>query len=576
METIVINGEDENVISYLNKNTITSYRFLSDNKVENIGEEIYSYFYFLKDPSNFLKLSSEDGYEVILDLETNFKHYYMNGLQDFAMFFINNGEEAVLYSVIDSTLEKLKKLRFGKRIFKLPDGKTITTSFLSLLLVASLGLGITNVNAMQPSSESKVSQLVDATVGTLQFYGSVGSNILEVLINNPVEKDEYMLKYFGKNITPEDIKQWYVDAKLSEDVIDCLYDGQFLNDVLPLINSSEYAKQVFFLQNHGIKISTYERAGLNSGTAGYVGTYSSTIHLANDYSDIESDFYAKDTLIHEGTIGHLSQVSRSYRPFAEACAELYKYEYKGYPLSAYKKIIKSIKKLIEVIGSEPIRYYLHTGNDELLKESIKPFLTKTQYAEFLACLYTPLSDSPEIASKMDEITEILYRQIYGKNPKDNTIFALINKGKDNGRYYFNSQKRNIPSVYYNKNVLRKNNVCINVKWKGTYEELSKLFDNYEDFILFFERYGDLEEFIVTIQLIKDGAPVSECVMGGGNLLSRAQTWVEEELKSKFQATGDEISPPPLCIPGYEEKLKLPDNTFIIILPFESSTGSRKK
>lgn len=121
MEMIIINGDKEDIIAYLDKHTLTSYRFLPDNTVENIGEKIYDYFDFLTPKSQHtLRLPNEGNYDVLLNLETNFKHYYQNGKQDFAMFFSNNGQIAIAVDLL-SKINFLQQLKIPK-IFEIKSG----------------------------------------------------------------------------------------------------------------------------------------------------------------------------------------------------------------------------------------------------------------------------------------------------------------------------------------------------------------------------------------------------------------------------------------------------------------------
>lgn len=622
MEKIFINGESENIISYLDKHTIVSYRFLPDNTVENIGEKIYEYFDFLKGPSpeKSLKLPNEGNYEVILNTDTNFKHYYLNGKQDFSMFFINNGEESILYLGINKLLEKLKKSKIP-RTFKLPNGKTLTTSFISLLLVATFGLNIPNINIIQEitkapseSSESKISQVMKSVSGTVQLVVNTGvPYILEVLLNNPLEKDEYFLKYYGKEITPTDVKQWYIDAKLPEDVINYLYDEQYLADILPLVNSDEHAKQVFFIRNHGIIIVNTDKDGLSDDNGGYVMAFSSTIHLPS-YTYKDGVVSSPHNLFHENF--HLGQVGILYKALDEAGAEIYTEEYKNDSVVAYREIVKSVKKLMETIGTEPVRRYLHIGDKTLLKKSVKPYLTEKQYSD----LMTALTDCNEkSAKKIEEITYYLYEQIYKKNPESNMIFKLIDGNELRDRHYFNSASKN-DSYYIDssevekkeginiKDGLSSGEISIEVNFRdlvtpsdrdyskylqenpgnnytntiidnNIYREKDKTFSNIEDLYTFLEKLGSLHENDSSYISIRIRSPY-KCIASqsfkGSGYMPLIKQYVSGQVLNYDMYKKVYLAPPPACIPDLVEELEQNPAYTIIIPNYEMISHSRQK
>ena len=391
METISIKDRDNDISLLLDGNSINCYACYDTN--------ILNYFKLFKLSNNNSYIGKYNQYDIVLDNNTGLKHYLYNGIDDINMLFLNNGEYSIRY--------KGKKNKISKRkIFRI-NGVSIATSLFGILFISGVLFGL----------------------------------------NEPK-----MMKYDHiNNYEVNDIKDMiYSSRHLNNEEKDYLYNEDFLNDVLSVINDSEYLKYKYSINFNNIDIRKDYAKFKNDTTAmGYYDTYKPNILFVKYYEELDN--VSKDTVSHEFV--HLCQDINGYNLIIEACAEIISSEYfKGSKINSYYEQVKLLKKLMEIIGSDVVWNYCFTGDFSLIEERVKPFLSDDEYKEFLDDLTFDYDDEDVNEMKfvsLHNILRILYKNIYNDDIENNTIINMIDKNdNDLYRYYFNDRKE---SFYYEKN-----------------------------------------------------------------------------------------------------------------------------
>ncbi len=124
------------------KNNILFYcGYYYDNGKITLTSDIKKYFSFLK-IQNKKYIENYNGYEVCFDEDTNLKYFYKNNIEDYYMFFLNNGEDISLND--NSQADKSKKSRARKFVMRLYN--ISVTGYLTFLLMTILAkTGVINV-----------------------------------------------------------------------------------------------------------------------------------------------------------------------------------------------------------------------------------------------------------------------------------------------------------------------------------------------------------------------------------------------------------------------------------------------
>ena len=399
MEKIIIRDNNSNVLLYLSKNSIIGFKYIN-NEIKNVNSNVLTYFNYFKLSNNSTILEENDEYKIILDNDSNLRHKYINGIDDLEWLFFNNGINSISYLGNENLNNKSKIFRFKKLV----------------IITTLLGLIYSN------------------TVSNYIHY-----NTSELELPDYTVSDMYNLIYSSIRLTDEE-KNY-------------LYNSDFFSDLLPLINSSEYLKLQYQNYFSNIGIISYKTPPISLKSAqGYYSIDTPNLLYIKNYEGI--NIISKDTLAHEFI--HLCQDTSGYNLLIEACAEIISYEY--FPdtsMSNYPEQVKLTKKLMEIIGSEPIWYYNFTGDFSKIEEKVKPYLTEDEYIEFLNDLMFDYTSSIENYPKyesLDNILKILYSNIYGEDIEDNIIFSLIDRNEFSlVRYYFNSRLKN-ESYYLDKSL----------------------------------------------------------------------------------------------------------------------------
>ena len=464
MDTINIITDKSKTFLHLNNNQIFGYIFNNDNTIEEIDTNYLKVFDFIFLSSNNIQLDNYKGYNVYLDKNTNFKHYLSKNKENYDLFFYNNGEDATCYKNTRYRKGNTRVFTYkGKRFYI---GKKSYDRLIALLLMISL---------------------------------STGSAILA---KNIIPK-----KKIESPITIEDICQdIYSSSHLSFEDKQYLYNRDYFELILPIINESNANKYYYLLKYKDIEIIRYDREEDSNVIGWYNMGNPNIINIDSEFDDdktiedtqslnhyvfIKKEYMPRnDVLSHEFI--HLSQVDYQYKLITEASAEILSSEFFNYTMNnSYYKEIKLTKKLMEIIGSYPVLYYNFSGDMSLIEQEVKPYLGEEKYNMFLFCLQTS-SSSDEMdlfdykSNQLDILLNELYKNRYGKlSSEDEAIYAIDND-KAMERWYFNPKytSDSSKSLYYDNELDFEeafNNGLMRITYKKDGEE--RPFLTFNDYIL---------------------------------------------------------------------------------------------
>ena len=395
MELIHIRENNINTTIYIDDKKYYGYRYI-DNHVESVDNlDVMKLFILSKD---YTKLSKYQKYDVYLDNQTGLKHYFCNEIENINLLFSNNGIYAINYQGKNHQLSDNKIFNFHNRLI------------ICTLLGLTLALGSINLPA------AKVVNSVNILINDYEI-----SDIKKMIDSSPyltTEEKEY------------------------------LYNEQFINDYLDIINSSYYEKNKVAECFQGISIVGYNNIE-HDHQAGYYSTNTPSTLYVKDYKSFDES--KKGTLAHE--YAHLNQTISGYNLIFEASADIItkEYFYQDYKFS-YSTQVKLLKKMMEIIGPYPVWYYNFTGDFSKIEERVMPYLTPEEYQKFLNDLSFDYDNNETNKPKYKELNEILdnlYYAIYQEDIKEDEIITLIEKDNKNlVRYYFNQSMINEENSYY--------------------------------------------------------------------------------------------------------------------------------
>ena len=235
---------------------------------------------------------------------------------------------------------------------------------------------------------------------------------------------------------------------LDESEKDFLYNDDFFEDVLQIINDNNYMKYMYSIFFNNVKIERYDDNDRSDNTVGYYNLIRPNVLHVKNYDELND--FNKDTVAHEFI--HLCQETNGYNLIIEASADILSNEYYGAPTSSYYTQVRLLKKLMEIIGTNPIMIYNFTGDFSLIEDRVKPYLSEEEYNEFLDDLTFDYDDDSLNYTKyesLDRLLSKLYTAIYGSNIEDNKVMDLIDNGdRTLNRYYFNSKLKSNERTYY--------------------------------------------------------------------------------------------------------------------------------
>lgn len=418
METVRIHDKEYDIVLYLDNNKFFGYKFNKDNTIEKADKKVLKYFDFFTCSNDIAVLPSVNDYQIVIDNKTNFKHYFKNGQEDYYLFFKNNGKE--MFNFIQN--QSIKDLiKIGAVSFAVGAVTVCLTLEAHDLIVKSTN-NITNVT-QEVVSEQKVTD---------------------------VENEEKVISYVVSNdITYQDIVSLISNSNnLTEEEKKFLSNSDLINDILPTINEKSLDKYVLVSSIRDLDVQSFAEG--EEGVEGYYNSSSPNIIYVKNYDGFNSDI--KETIAHE-FIHVLQDHYCNYTLLKEATAEIISSEYfDDIGINAYHDQVYSTKKLMEIIGPDPVWKYVFTGDFSLIEENVKPYLNEEQYESFLNCLtydYYDEKDNFDKIDQLDELLNILYENKFAKDVNDDKIISLLDNRDDTlRRYYFNKKYINKENSYY--------------------------------------------------------------------------------------------------------------------------------
>lgn len=349
-----INTEHPKIYGYIYEN----------NHFYPLNEDIFKELNKLKIGSNAKKIGDYEkdnhSYDVILDLDTNLKHYFLNGKENFNLF-INNFEDVIIadnrnIKYTDNLLDQDKKLDNTVRLLRVTS--------LSLLIFAECNF------------ISKLDQLIDnnppiesiAISDSIEIDSEQSIYLVELMNNTPTLTTEIISDLIKNNKNINDSNK---EILLNSGIIE--FASQYVNE------NKEYAAKLY---NIILPNFTIVEKNLKDG----LGNWDNKNYIIKiDVNDIGKQYGLYFDEIYNNTIAHefvhILQASYEYPFLYEACAGIISQEYTSTPYSyfiSYPIEQKYIKILMEIIGSKSISEYNFTGSIEPIKKELEPYLSESE------------------------------------------------------------------------------------------------------------------------------------------------------------------------------------------------------
>jgi len=463
MEKIRIKGKNFDIILYLDKKKYWGYKFYKDGKIEKIDSSVFKYFDFLTLSDNYIEVESHNEYKTYLDKNTKFLHFFKDGKENYEMFFNLNGEDSIRYK--------------GKGFFKKDDCEKIfrkePLSAREIIFAFSMSALLLTLPFLGPN------KAIDPVIQTADVIVSAVKKI-------DFSYQDHKIIASVENIELFDLKEMiYASPYLDESEKSYLFNSAFLRNVLEIINESEFQKLRFYAIFDNLNIRSYGNENAHYDAKGYYSTKDANTLFIRDYEKI--NYENMDIISHEFV--HLCQDNTGYNFFLESTAEIISDEYFNCaPVNGYKPQVKLVKKLMEIIGPEPVFKYVFGGDFTLIEEKVRPYLTEAEYQEFINDLtFDTFNPSANVSKNesLEKIIGILYQKKYNADIKDDIIINLIdNDDYSLCRYYFSDLFVNgRPSYYLEANPIESSNVNI-----------TKIEKNEEGFDINYEIEIDYEKF----------------------------------------------------------------------------------
>ena len=365
--------------------------------------------------NNLKYLESNNEYDIYLDLANN-KRYFKNGIEDFRMFYDNNGQSAILYSKGSNFKDAIEKTF---QIF-------LTIGIYIPIILTSDGIDNFLVNYKNINNSTGIIEEIDNS--------DIASTITE-------EIPDYEYTY-----DIEQIKKYIMESDgLSEFDKKNIYNEEYLNflfrvcdDQSKLYDIAEKTKNISVVMFNDDIDEGHENS------YGYYSHATNTIHL-QEYLNDDLREYAS-TEAHEYI--HLTQTFINYRYINEALAEMLSAEFYGNEIESYTKAVKNVKKLIELIGPDAVLNATYSYDTTKFENAVKEYLNEEDVKTFFTLLDTTKMYDYEDGKIIDDYIELKIDEMLSKKFKDDkNQINLINKAaEDTNKFYFNNNHEN----YYTK------------------------------------------------------------------------------------------------------------------------------
>ena len=349
----------------------------------------------------------QDEFEVYLDEETNFKHFYKNGKEDYLKFFYENGQSAILLN------SKSNEDKYSTKSFIIK-GVQICITFLSAITFIS---SVSAIYKIQTTTKINAQTEITNNIEYSIPEEKIDTNFFKDFINN------------SPNLSKQE-KQLLVNNDLFDDLSETL----MTND------------RIFSLE---VKMTNLDIIYGQEGKPadGVLGWYnpmiSNQIHVIDEKDN--------QTTIHEFI--HLLQDDNQYQYIREACATLISNEYYNSNQTAYNDAIIRTQFLMEIIGPDIIWDLNFSGSTREFEIAIKSLLPEKDAEELLELFTSSIgmlsqSKNYEINQKIDNYLLQMYKSLAPENRETLEFLTdisstnhLSSKGYLLNRNYFNEKNK---------------------------------------------------------------------------------------------------------------------------------------
>lgn len=349
----------------------------------------------------------QDEFEVYLDEETNFKHFYKNGKEDYLKFFYENGQSTILLN------SKSNEDKYSTKSFIIK-GVQICITFLSAITFIS---SVSAIYKIQTTTKINAQTEITNNIEYSIPEEKIDTNFFKDFINN------------SPNLSKQE-KQLLINNDLFDDLSETL----MTND------------RIFSLE---VKMTNLDIIYGQEGKPadGVLGWYnpmiSNQIHVIDEKDN--------QTTIHEFI--HLLQDDNQYQYIREACATLISNEYYNSNQTAYNDAIIRTQFLMEIIGPDIIWDLNFSGSTREFEIAIKSLLPEKDAEELLELFTSSIgmlsqSKNYEINKKIDNYLLQMYKSLAPENTETLEFLTdisstnhLSSKGYLLNRNYFNKKNK---------------------------------------------------------------------------------------------------------------------------------------
>ncbi len=399
---------------------------ISNQIIEKPSKDILDVFDLFVLGANRKELPSQDGFERILDVDTDLIHYFKDGREDVLALLLNNGRCA------NRTYKGYKPYK-GK--------KNQIRQYIFSKLPLALSIIYFNIGLLSAAIAVKNARIV------------IGGQRIDIMDGISFVCDFADEDRFKKDLEAGDIRNYiYESNNLSPRVKDFLWNQELVEDVLPYyqgtfleISTKIRHRNIDLSQNLGI---------IDDGLEGEY-RYDHILRVLNFDEDAEYSDEDYLTLAHEYV--HLLQSNTGYPFLIESSAEIIAREYFGNTAlsnarSAYSRACKYSKVFMEIVGPKAVWENVFSPNSTSLENSMKVLLSEEDYKEFIAIMnlhpYYDIEKLGELYPRLEEILDIAYKNKYGISMYEDGLVRTILEGGVYNRVYFRSDLRKNGQDYY--------------------------------------------------------------------------------------------------------------------------------
>lgn len=463
----------------INEKNFKIYGYIyENNQFYPLNEDVYNELNKLKIGNNTKKIDTYESdnliYDVILDLDTNLKHYFLDGKENYSLF-INNFEDVIIadnrnIKYTDNLADENKKLDITVRFLKAASLSLlilVESSFVSKLVQ----LIDNNNKVVQTTSISNpIEQTEVTTSASIEIDIDKSEYLSELMNNTPTLTSEIISDLIknNKNITDSD-KEILLNSGIIE------FASQYINE------NKEFAAKLYNVILPNFTIVEKDLGEQILGSWDHINYIMSiNVKLIKKYNESDFKNQYKKVMLHE--FAHLFQPLPEYRFLTEGCAQIIENEFHKMEIvekvpeyridentgayiaigtsnytvilpNKYSYITDNESKytaiLMEIIGKELVIRYNFTDNIEPIKEELEKYLSKEDVNDLLE-IYKKTgyditkNDAKEQwqqnISNMKAIYSRLYYNKYHRSMRANSaINEYLNSADDSFcKYYFNN------------------------------------------------------------------------------------------------------------------------------------------